>query len=150
MLWEWANDREARAVSFSSEPIPWEQHVRWFESKLNDPRCIFYIVENAGGTPIAQARFDIDENEAVISVSVGPDFRGNGYGSMIIRLASLDVFRHAESVRLIHAYIKEDNKASVSVFAKAGYVDAGRREIQGHEALQFILKRDEAELERLY
>ncbi|MBI4644486.1 MAG: UDP-2,4-diacetamido-2,4,6-trideoxy-beta-L-altropyranose hydrolase, partial [Deltaproteobacteria bacterium] len=44
MLWEWANDPEVRKNSFSSDPIPWEQHVSWFESKLRDPGYLFFIV----------------------------------------------------------------------------------------------------------
>ncbi|MEK7218316.1 MAG: UDP-2,4-diacetamido-2,4,6-trideoxy-beta-L-altropyranose hydrolase, partial [Patescibacteria group bacterium] len=33
-LWEWANDPTVRASAFSSDPIPWEEHMQWFGKKL--------------------------------------------------------------------------------------------------------------------
>ncbi|MGH9508910.1 MAG: UDP-2,4-diacetamido-2,4,6-trideoxy-beta-L-altropyranose hydrolase, partial [Terriglobales bacterium] len=40
LLWEWANDPDTRANSFSSELIPWDDHQRWFRAKLSDPACL--------------------------------------------------------------------------------------------------------------
>ena len=79
LIWEWANDPDVRVVSFSPEPIPWEQHVRWFQSKINSPKCKFYIAMD-GDIPIGQVRYDIEGNEAVISISIDQRFRGKGYG----------------------------------------------------------------------
>jgi len=41
LIWEWSNNPDVRAVSFSQEPIPYEDHVKWFKSKLNDMCCYF-------------------------------------------------------------------------------------------------------------
>jgi spore coat polysaccharide biosynthesis predicted glycosyltransferase SpsG len=40
LIWEWASDPTVRAVSFTSVPIPWETHVRWFDSKLSDRKLL--------------------------------------------------------------------------------------------------------------
>lgn len=141
LLWEWANDPTVRAVSFSSEPIPWEDHVEWFQSRLKDPYCLFYIAVDDEGTPVGQTRYDISDNEAVISVSIAKEFRGRGYGSEIIRIASEQVF-NVSSVGIIHAYIKQANEASTRAFSKAGFRDAGTTTIHEHRAAHLILKRE--------
>jgi RimJ/RimL family protein N-acetyltransferase len=87
LLWEWANDPAVRAVSFSSEPISWQQHWQWFNSKLSSPDCIFYIAVNLADLPIGQVRFERTGDEATISVSLAANFRGKGFGSSIIRRA---------------------------------------------------------------
>ena len=33
-LWRWANDDAVRAASFHPEPIPWDDHVAWFQRLL--------------------------------------------------------------------------------------------------------------------
>ena len=43
LLWEWANDPITRAASFSSTPIPWGSHADWFDQKLKDEKCLFFI-----------------------------------------------------------------------------------------------------------
>ncbi len=142
LIWQWANDPETRAVSFSSEPIPWEQHVEWFKAKLNDPRCIFYIAMNSDGVPIGQVRYDMEGNKAVISISIDRKFQGKGYGSKLIWLASrklLDV----SDIDTIYAYVKQGNEVSVGAFVKAGFGEIGTTMMRGHQAIHLVLRKDE-------
>lgn len=140
LLWGWATDPDVRAVSFSPEPIPWAEHVLWFKSKLNDPGCIFYIATNGNDVPIGQARYDVDGNESVISVSVDRSCRGKGYGSAIICLASNMLF-DTSAVSVIHAYVKDGNEPSVRGFVKAGFKNMGPAEFRGHRAIHLVLQR---------
>jgi UDP-2,4-diacetamido-2,4,6-trideoxy-beta-L-altropyranose hydrolase len=144
LLWEWANEPGARAVSFSPESIAWETHAGWFNSKLNDPRCFLFVAENDEGEPVGQVRFDIDSSEAVISVSVDARSRGGGVGGELIRLGSRALF-DAAPVALIHAYVKPDNRASVRAFEGAGYRRAGSVEVRGHEALDLVLQKGDGD-----
>ena len=139
-IWEWANDPTVRSVSFSSEPILWENHVKWFFAKLLDPNCLFFIVLDFENIPIGQVRYQIDGKEAVISVSLALDQRGKGYGSQAIQLASETVFR-STSVELIHAHIKPENLSSIQAFARAGFADAGFVDIHGNLARDYIMYR---------
>ena len=143
LLWEWANDPDVRAVSFSSEPILWEQHAKWFKSKLNDPRCIFYIAVNSDDVPIGQIRYDTEDNKAVVSISIDRKFRGKGYGSRLIWLASRRLF-DVSDVDTINAYVKQGNEASVGSFVKAGFREMGTKMMRGHQAAHLILRREEA------
>src|SRR5262249_54754051 len=142
LLWEWANESDVRRVSFSSDPIPWEQHVRWFTAKMASPNCIMYIAVKDNNTPIGQVRYDIDGNEAAIAVSLARQFRGQGYGSCLLQRASQQLFASAP-VRTIHAYVKQDNVASVRAFANAGYVEQGRVVMQECTAIHLILHKKE-------
>jgi len=143
ILWEWANDPEVRAVSFSPESILWDEHVKWLRGKLTDPHCFFYLALNAEGRPVGQIRFDIDGARAIISLSVERSSRQQGYGSPMIQLASHQLFAETQ-IQSIAAYVKADNHASARAFARAGYVRAGDEEIAGQPALQFVMQREEA------
>lgn len=140
LIWEWANDPEARAVSFSREPIPWESHQKWFAARLASPQCLFYLAAEENGAPVGQIRFDLSESEALLSVSLARDARGRGHGPALIIRGSEHCFSDS-SVPLIRAYVQPQNQASVRAFEKAGYSDAGTAEVQGHSARQFILNR---------
>jgi UDP-2,4-diacetamido-2,4,6-trideoxy-beta-L-altropyranose hydrolase len=139
LLWKWANDPEIRGVSFSPEPIPWEHHVSWFSSKLNDSNCVHLIATDING-PIGQARFDINEDEARISVSVDGAHRGKNKGTSIIRLASNRLIEES-TVQLINAYVKQSNGASVVAFTKAGYRLVRNFFVHGVPVLHLVYER---------
>jgi RimJ/RimL family protein N-acetyltransferase len=142
IVWEWSNDPEVRAMSFSPEAIPYEHHVTWFQSKLTDPSCYFYIAENSNSEPIGQVRYEREGSETTISISLDRKFRGKGYGPSLLSLASQKFFEISD-VELIHAYIKEGNEASVGAFKKAGFVSVGTTRKSKHQAHHLVLRREE-------
>jgi UDP-2,4-diacetamido-2,4,6-trideoxy-beta-L-altropyranose hydrolase len=127
-------------ASFSSEPIPWDDHVRWFESRLNDANCLFYIAVDDDGTPVGQMRCEDIGGEAVVSISVERAFRGSGYGGRIIKMGSREIF-HMSGHQVIHAYIKPDNTASETAFLKAGFTPAGEGVFGGRRAIHLLRHR---------
>jgi RimJ/RimL family protein N-acetyltransferase len=131
-----------RAVSFSSEPIPWEQHLKWFGTKLRDPNCVFYIAVNEDETPIGQVRYDVSDGQAVISISLDARFRGKRYGPTMIALASQELYQTSQ-VRLIHSYVKTGNEASVEAFLKAGFRQTDMTLMHGQPAVHLILPKEE-------
>jgi UDP-2,4-diacetamido-2,4,6-trideoxy-beta-L-altropyranose hydrolase len=137
LLWQWANESVVRAESFSSESIPWEQHVQWFESKINDESCHFLLAVNHQDEPFGQVRFDIQGKEAIISTSIAKNYRGLGYGSLIIEMASRRLFE-ITNISQINAYVKIDNDISKRAFAKAGYQQGQQLIIHDQPALQMI------------
>ena len=140
LLWQWANDAQARAVSFHPNPIPWTSHTSWFESKLRDPYCLFFVGLNEAGSPIGQARFEVSANEAVISVSVAPESRRKGVGRDLIFLSSQKALREL-GVSTIHAYVKVENQPSHQAFLKAGFVEKGTILVSGQKAWDLTLDR---------
>ena len=140
LIWEWANDPATRAWSFAQDPVPWEQHRVWFETKLTDPLTHLYVALDAGRVPAGQIRFQVEGEAATVSVSLAPEQRGKGYGAEIIRLGTQQIWATTE-VTQIHAYIKLGNDASIRAFAKAGFVGAGIVEVQSCSALHFVIRR---------
>lgn len=141
-LLEWANDPLVRQVSFSSEEISWESHCSWLERRLNQCDRLTWIAEDEKGHAVGQVRFDGLTDQSVISISLSPDVRGQGLGDVLIWSACKKLFNETE-IGSIEALIKPDNKASVRVFEKSGFVSIGRTEVKGQPALRFLLSREQ-------
>jgi len=120
-VFDLSNDEQVRVNSFNTEKIKWENHQNWFKNKLNDKNFVFYLVKTFDNNLIAQVRFDISSDEADISISIAPDFRGKGYGSKILKKASNKIIKDSK-IKKINAFVKTKNIASQKVFEKAGYI----------------------------
>jgi len=55
---------------------------------------------------------------------VDPDYRRRGYGERLI--AAAEEALREQGIRVIAALVESDNAASLALFQKVGYVDAGR------------------------
>jgi UDP-2,4-diacetamido-2,4,6-trideoxy-beta-L-altropyranose hydrolase len=142
IIWEWANDPLSRRASFSSERILWEQHIHWFELKLNDSNCMFLVVQIPVSILVGTVRFQIERDNAVISINIAPGHRGRGIGREAIRLSSMLLFQ-TTSTQTIHAIIKTENTRSIKAFEKAGYRNAGQVWVQQNPAYDYIMARGE-------
>ena len=139
LLWEWANDPVTRTVSFTSDAIPWETHWAWLKQKLADGRVHYFIAVAEHGDPVAQVRFEVEGERAVVSVSVAPGERRKGYGVEALRLGAAEL-RRATAVRAVDAYIKPGNSASEKAFHAAGYVRQPDCIVNGMPAIYMILE----------
>ncbi|MBD1912364.1 MULTISPECIES: GNAT family N-acetyltransferase [unclassified Leptolyngbya] len=136
LLWQWTNDPHVRAVSFSTSPIPWENHTRWLQQKLTEPGCYLWIASHNGNS-IGQVRFDtVCSGEANISISLAPEMRGYGYGKLSLKTACYQVFQETD-IHTIHAYIRVDNLVSIRAFEAANFIQSGQLTIQGCEAFHY-------------
>ncbi len=124
ILWEWANEPNVRTSSFSSGPIPWEDHLQWFAQKLIDPQCHHFIALDEHDVPIGQARFDVQGEEAEIDISISQENRGKGCGSSLIEMTTERMLQ-STSVKLVHSYAKVENKTSIEAFKNAGFQATG-------------------------
>ncbi|MFB3813279.1 MAG: UDP-2,4-diacetamido-2,4,6-trideoxy-beta-L-altropyranose hydrolase [Terriglobales bacterium] len=141
LLWELANEPGVRAASFSSEPIPWNDHVQWFAERVHDGNTLLLIARDGADRPIGQVRFETEGVEAVISISVDRAARGKGYGVQLIRMATEQVFASRE-VKVIHAYIKPGNDDSLRAFVHAGYEKTDDTWIRGQRALHCVRRKE--------
>ncbi len=119
-IWELSNSKSIREVSFSRNPIPWEHHREWYENMLKEKNCFFCVAETADGKNAGQVRFRINGRDAVISTSLAMEFRGKGYGSILIYEASNALMTNSK-VKTVHAYIRPENTGSLKSFEKAGF-----------------------------
>jgi len=137
LLWELANDPTVRAASFSPEPIPWNQHTAWFQSKIETNNCHSLIGEE-NGTVVGQVRIDLrSDGEGEIDVSLTREFRGRGMGKQLIDMALRELFA-SSSLSRVHAYILPANKASQRAFGNAEFRLVGEELVKGHRALHYV------------
>jgi UDP-2,4-diacetamido-2,4,6-trideoxy-beta-L-altropyranose hydrolase len=142
LLWEWANDVEVRAASFSSAPILWQTHMEWLEEKLRQPGCLLLIAEDERGTPLGQIRFDPrDDGDADVNITVAKQQRGCGVGTVLIEDGVREQVANSDCKR-IHAFVKPENIASARAFERAGFTLAGTEKKRGSEALHFVFVSD--------
>ena len=120
-LWLWRHCPDVRKNFFNEKTISWQEHKKWFYSKIKDPNTKIYVA-TLGKDKIGVIRFEIEDDSAKVSVNLNPDFLGKGLGSKIIKLGTKKFLQEAKVRKGIAAEIKEDNIASKKVFSKAGYV----------------------------
>ena len=124
-LLAWRNEASVRAASLTTDPVTPAEHRSWLTRKLDDPKCLLFIVEKRG-EPIGQVRLDIlNSRTAEISVALEAASRGRGLGPQVINLA---VSKAPADIRVIRALVKRENVASLRAFASAGFVVDVERE----------------------
>jgi UDP-2,4-diacetamido-2,4,6-trideoxy-beta-L-altropyranose hydrolase len=119
----WANDPDVRNNAINSNPIPEENHRRWFESRLNSETTLMFV-GMWQNNEVGQIRFDLIEGCWEISYSVVKDHQNKGFGELLIRkgMATLKEL-HTEPIT-ITGVVKPDNISSLRVFRKL-YFDEG-------------------------
>jgi UDP-2,4-diacetamido-2,4,6-trideoxy-beta-L-altropyranose hydrolase len=137
LLWEWRNDPDVRANSFSNDPIPWEKHVGWFEGRLADEQCWLGILER-DGQAIGQIRYEKEKEVAFINYSVAPSMRSQGIGTMLLQL-SAPMASVKLGVTRLAGLVKQDNDPSIRAFRKAGFQDAGMSVVNGATCVRLEL-----------
>jgi len=122
LYYAWANEDQVRQNSFNSAKISYEEHVAWFTKKLDDPHCSFYLFVNESQEPVGQVRIESKSSETVIGISVDPKQRGHSYAQEMLRSSCSDYLKKNPE-KVITAYIKKGNEASLRSFEKAGFIN---------------------------
>ncbi len=137
ILWKWTNDPVTRAMSFSSDYIPFETHKSWFNRRAQNPEIAFYLASNQDGIPLGQTRFESDGRSTFVSLNLSPDFRGCGLGRELIRQATQKYMKEKKGDRVI-ALIKRENYASIRAFEKSGYHKIRDEIFNGFDAVRMV------------
>jgi RimJ/RimL family protein N-acetyltransferase len=115
LLFNWANDSSVRINSINQEPIIWENHLKWFISKLKSEATKILILQ-LNDCPLGQIRIDLDKEFWIIDYSIDNQFRGNGLGKEIVRL----LLKNFENYKF-KAIVKKENHPSIGVFNNLGF-----------------------------
>lgn len=115
LLFDWVNEASVRDNSFSQNGVKLQDHLKWFESKLNSPDSVILILEQ-GDKPIGQVRFDKNSDLAwEIDYSVDVGFRGKGYAKVLLS-QGISFMEEKEYMGLVVGKVKTENMASIKVF----------------------------------
>jgi RimJ/RimL family protein N-acetyltransferase len=115
LLFDWTNEKTVRINSLNTESIKWEDHLRWFNEKLDNPYSHIFIYY-LNSKPIGQVRLDLEGQDWLIDYSIDIHFRGRGLGTKI-----LEETVNIETFKRFRAVVKNENKASIYVFKKLGF-----------------------------
>jgi UDP-2,4-diacetamido-2,4,6-trideoxy-beta-L-altropyranose hydrolase len=126
-LWLWRNDPVTRATSKTSEPVPWQQHARWFAACLASPDR-WLLMGEVGAEPVGMVRFDRREDGShLVSINVAPAWRGRKIGAALLGKAHEALQGRFGSARCV-AEIHDANTASQRIFARCGFERVGGAE----------------------
>lgn len=137
LLWELRNDPETRAASFKTDPIPFEEHQRWFEAAFDSAEIRIFVVQDPSGKGIGYVRFHLEGETAEVSVSVEPSARGKGYGTAAVRMAADRMLSENGNLQVV-AYIKPANQVSARTFLLAGFAEEGRVTVHNTQVLRML------------
>lgn len=132
LIFEWANDPITRQMSFNQNTITLQAHQQWFEATITDPKQCFLIIEK-DNVPVGQVRLN---GNGVIGVSIAPNSRGQRLGTPVLR-KGVDYFLKHTLHKIIIAYIKLENKASVKIFERVGFQLFQQTTIQDSPSLEY-------------
>ena len=137
-IFRWANDNDTRCNSFNQEVIDWYEHCKWLSQRLANPNCMLLICQDELGNALGVVRFDIESDEAVISINLNPEVRGMGWSGFIIIRAADELFKR-HNISKLNAFIKIQNIRSIKAFEKAGFLRIGLCSIKGNEAWHYMM-----------
>ena len=123
LVYNLSNDPLVRANSFNSEPIVYENHVRWFNKVINDSNILFFLVFESDDF-VGQLRFVRtceESKECVISLSITPEYRGKHIGRDFMDLGIIEMKKNWKKIEIVKAEVKCENEASNKLFMKDGF-----------------------------
>jgi len=131
-----SNDETVRNNSFNPEKIEWDHHSNWLKEKLKDKNCLFLIVSDNSGKFYGQVRFVVESEtkEATINISLAREIRGFGLSSLLIEKSVDKLLEVRKDIKLVKAFIKESNVASIRSFEKANFKFLRKVRIKGNKS----------------
>jgi len=136
IIFNLANDEKARANSFHSGKIKYEEHQKWFLNKITDKNSLLIIAE-LDNSVVGLIRYDNEINHSIVGLNISPIFRGK---KLSARLLKESASKFSSKINFpIHALIKETNIPSIKAFEKAGYSFLKNEIINNHKSLLYLL-----------
>ncbi|HEX2608136.1 MAG TPA: GNAT family N-acetyltransferase [Flavisolibacter sp.] len=120
LFFEWANDPDVRQNSYNQDLIAWEDHIQWFEKRVDHEDFVFLVFYNGHNELIGQVRFQKEGETWIIGISIDREQRGKGYSIPMLNLAT-SYLRNIDARSPIIAFVKVSNRASYQAFLKAGF-----------------------------
>ena len=141
-IYKWANDDDTRAASFNSGPIEWDTHRNWLSQRLQDSNCLLLICSDDKGKSLGLVRFDLAGDEAIISINLDPNMRGQGLAGFIIIRTIDELFKRC-NISKVSAFIKPQNHRSAKAFERAGFSEIGPTTIKGIKARHYMINNED-------
>ena len=119
-IFRWRNHPSIRSVSRNSDLVDWQDHQKWFASVLSDTNRKL-LIGTRGGEPVGVVRFDLNQDEAEVSIYLVPDGSASGLGRTLLQSSEQWLVSKRPEIREIHAYVLGENDRSRKLFTESGY-----------------------------
>ena len=123
-LFEWRNHPSIRNVSLNSKEITQATHEQWFASVLAD-RDRILLIGTRNQIEVGVVRFDIEHNEAEVSIYLCPFPPEPGLGSDLLQSAEQYLRNFRPTTTHIHAQVLDTNEPSKRLFLGMNYEWSG-------------------------
>ena len=122
VIFTWLDDKLTREMSFTADLVEWDVHKKWFENTLKrDTRLLLMCVDTGINEKICVVRFDLDMNQALVSINLAPSMRGKGLAKKCLNEAIIFLKAHTPKIDTLNAEIKSTNRASIAAFQGVGF-----------------------------
>jgi UDP-2,4-diacetamido-2,4,6-trideoxy-beta-L-altropyranose hydrolase len=126
LLYRWTNDELVRLNAFNTDIIEYQSHIDWFHGKLKSNLTEIYIFYKKN-IPFGQVRIDIHKNYGLISYSIDHNFRGKGFGKIMIK-SIVSIFENElQNIEYLIAKVKFENFASQKVFQGLNFIKSKKK-----------------------
>lgn len=125
-IWSWRSDPAVVAESLTQCKESFDSFYQSFSWRFYQVPSLPPVFAVLNGKRIGYVRFrpSVHASACEISILIDPSFRGKGYGLQVLLKA--EEYAHRHGVDEINAYIFPSNRASLSLFKKAGYMKSDR------------------------
>lgn len=134
LLYSWINDPVDRRNSYNTHEISYSEHCKWFANCMSDRNILIYMLIHKEHI-IGQIRLYVNRGIADIGYSIAPEYRGMGYGHVLMELLNKEV-SWEDNIQILLAEVKDCNISSQRVFIKAGYRES-EKELAGQRILVY-------------
>jgi RimJ/RimL family protein N-acetyltransferase len=134
--YELSNDSEVRKYSFHTDRIDIETHKNWFANKINNPNCLLLIAE-INNRFLGQLRFDKENSQAIISISIVNEYRHLGVGRLMFQKGLFNLKTCYPDLKYITAFVKIDNDISKAFFENLNFRYKGKKIIRNQDAIEY-------------
>ena len=122
-IFQWRNDPITIKMSLSRDSVTLEEHKKWFFKLLKDNRIKMYMMERSKKA-IGVIRYDqceFSKNIYETTINIAPDFRGMGFGKILLSKTINRLFDDSSDCRYIRAKIRKKNLQSQNIFIDCGF-----------------------------
>lgn len=123
LLFDGRNAEAVRRVSLDTSVIDWSRHCQWLQASLVNAQRLLLIGEAADG-PVGALRYDLQGDEALVSIYLFEDRMGLGWGKALLARGEAFAAVHWPQLRALTAQVLPANQTSLSLFRQAGFIQS--------------------------
>ena len=117
----WRNAPSVRKLSNDQREIDLHEHLSWWQRSIENPNRFLLIFE-LGQDPVGVLRYDVTDNEALVSVYLDPQQVNLGLGNELLLMGAKWLNDNNIGASRLIAEIHDENESSIRAFSKAGFI----------------------------